>query len=293
MVNFTALAQKYGRFRVVSGGRELLFVCPQCGREKLYISTSSGAGFCHRCHLTLRERGDVDIFSLPIRDTNQQIRQKRHDLGLPPEAIPLVSEGIEDASEFALQAEALEYLKQRGFTADDARSFDLHFCAKGVYAGRILFPVTYCGVVYSFIARDFLGRRGAPKVLMPDRSRYPEEAIARIGLDACINSGTSLVVLVEGPFDAMACGSPPAIALHGTSVSDVLFSFLIRRFRRFVLCLDPDAAGRKGADELESRLRRAGKDVVSVQGLEDDPGSYGSAIRGYIERFLGDIGWST
>lgn len=295
MIRHSDLAKKYGRYRVVSGGKELLFFCPKCGKEKLYFSAKTGAGFCHRCHISFFEKGSVDVFSLPVgRNLSREKARPRSETGLPKEAIPFsyLNSGMILAREItSMGQEALRYLQRRGFDLNDAIEYNLHFCASGKYAGRIIFPAPYRGRIYTYVARDFLGRKGVPKVLAPEKSKYKEENIARIGLDRCLESESDLVVVVEGPFDAMACGSPPAFALQGSRINDDLLSVLIRRFHRFVLCLDPDMAGRNGTETISEQLRMCGKGVAIITGLEGDPGSYGRRFRGILDRILLDISW--
>ncbi len=277
MLNSRDLVTTLGSYTSVSGGREWLFSCPSCHKRKLYVNPRTGRGYCQRCTRTFNfKKGKLDPWTTSLSSAPTEAIERRNWLGLPrgshplfaaPETLPSVPDRLE-------QIRAQRYLFGRGFTAEDAAPFNLHFCGDGKYRGRILFPVTYHGEVWTFIARDYWGTV-TPKVLHPPSTGKEEEHLALLGLDLCLSAGIRDAVLVEGPFDAMAVGSPPAIALHGTSLKGITLHVLLDAFDRFVLFLDPDAPGQTHAQQLFAQLQACGRPVALIRKVSDDPAALG------------------
>lgn len=276
-LNSRQMVSRLGSYELASGGKEWLFVCPTCKKRKLYVNPRTGQGFCQRCGEPVEfEDNTLDPWSMPLSQPPQEASEGRKWLGLPQGSYPLFSEpqSLPSASDRIEQRRAQRYLLGRGFDRSDSDRYDLHFCPGGHYQGRIIFPVTYRGVIWTFIARDYWGS-AASKVLHPTSTGQELEHLALLGLDQCLESGSRDVVLVEGPFDAMSVGSPPGVALHGTSMKGVTLHLLLGAFDRFVLFLDPDSAGQSHAQKLFRQLQSGGKPVALIRKVPDDPAALG------------------
>jgi DNA primase len=275
------LKSQLGPYTVVSGGREWVFSCPICKRPKLYVNPRSGEGFCQRCRRSFKFKdSEFSPWDLPLAQRTERDVEGRKWVGLPKGSRPLFSPLLEPytASDRIEQERAQRYFTGRGFSQEDAERYGIHFCSEGKYEGRIIFPVTYRGVVWTFIARDYWERGNrVPKVLHPPSTTKIGERLAHMGLDLCLASGSRDVVLVEGPFDVMAVGSPPGVALHGTTLQGPVLHLLLDSFDRFVVFLDPDRPGQIHARETFANLRAAGKAVAWIRGAEDDPAAMGKA----------------
>ena len=273
------LKRLLGSYQLVSGRSEWLFVCPKCKRRKLYVNPSTGRAYCQRCRkpFLFDEEGKMDPWDISLRDEREGTQEPRKWLGLPPGTYPLFSPPYDLPSTFCQteQRRAQRYFTGRGFDQSDAEAFHLHFCIEGKYQGRILFPVSYEGVIWTFIARDYWGRSDKPKVLHPSSTSTERERMAHLGLDLCLSSSSRGIVFVEGPFDLLSVGSPPGIALHGTTLQGTILHQLLDRFDHFVLFLDPDGPGQQHAKQLLLSLQGAGKPVALIRGMEDDPGALG------------------
>lgn len=76
-------------------------------------------------------------------------------------------------------------------------------------------------------------------------------------------------ILCEGPMDAARLG-PPAIAILGSSLSDIQADYLRASFGRICTVMDKDAAGKKCLEVINKRLpERVGTDIVLPNGCKD------------------------
>jgi hypothetical protein len=294
MLDRIKLVNMLGSCREVSDHKELLFTCPTCGKEKLYVNARTGHGFCQRCQKAINFSRKCEGLPFDVNQLNKSPSEPpRSWLGFPPEAFPLYGEcRTLNIFEDHQRKSARRYFEARGFSAEDAMPHGLHVCAAGKFHGRILFPVSYHGVIYSFIGRDYTGstEKSHPKVMHPPRSKYPQESLGRFGLDACVSARIDAVVLVEGPFDALAVGSPPAIALQSTGIPDMALGVLLKNFSTFILFLDPDEPGRAGSKKLQERIASAGRQVAEISGHTSDPGALGKdACRAIVHKCLLEI----
>lgn len=276
------LSAKYGSYDVKSGGQEYLFTCPECGKRKLYVNPNKEKGYCQRCHFRISGFDeDSDPFSVGLHGINLVAppAPKRSWIGVPQGSyrLDVPPETLRNPFEKSEYEKATSYFFSRGFTLEDAVRYNVHFSPHGTYGGRLIFPVTYKKTIYSFAARDYRGRADLPKVLDAPRSVFAEEDMAIMGMDQCVSAGNPYVVIVEGPFDCLAAGSPPAVALGGTALTAAKKSYLLRTFKAFIIFLDPDSAGSEHAKSLASEFNRAGKIVTQVTGHSDDPGGLGKA----------------
>lgn len=161
-------------------------------------------------------------------------------------------------------APARRYLERRRFTDDDVTAWGMGYAVDGDLTGRIYIPVTdRFGARAAWTARSFSdavpkyksSTAAAPHVLLG------EHLWSRRG-------GATTVVVVEGPFDAMAvqaaapgyCVAALRGAVAGRAV-DPGHAVSLQRFEDVVVATDPDRAGDHAAALLSglarwSRVRR-------------------------------------
>lgn len=111
-------------------------------------------------------------------------------------------------------------------------------------------------------------RSGAPKLLYQPGAKLTSPLF----LDRARRLDSERLILVEGPFDAiagLAAGTPTA-ALGGAALTvEQLVS--LQGAKRAIVALDPDGAGGDGTRKILGQLARAAIDGYAVQGLDHDP----------------------
>ncbi len=145
------------------------------------------------------------------------------------------------------------YLLQRGIDAATAREFGVGFYGgNGLLKGRIVIPIrNQHGELVAYAGRAVDGR--TPKYLLPAGCRKGLE-VFNLDRAAAAASGETVIV-VEGYLDCLhQAGVPGVVALMGCALSTRQESMLVERFRRVVLMLDGDPAGRAAGRRLRARL---------------------------------------
>jgi hypothetical protein len=171
---------------------------------------------------------------------------------LPPEFIPCW-----DGARWRVP----KYLSKRGLERETLREFGVGYCGTGRYGGRVVLPIA-CPAGASFTAR----------AISPDDDlRYlsgPGAGQLLFGWGQAARAWRSDrdLVIVEGPFDAMACwqAGHPAVAVLGKRFRETQIQML-RGFevRRFVLMLDGDAL-----DDALQQAEMLGREVSVAAPLE-------------------------
>lgn len=158
------------------------------------------------------------------------------------------------------------YLRDRGFTLPQidrfTKRYGIRYCVDGPFAGRIIFPVMFDGELVSWTGRSISPRATLRyKALTPDAESAAEigykPALGAIShyllwYDQLERSGGDLLVLCEGPFDALkvdVLGRAHGIratcfftAAPTEAQMDLLHS-LARRYDRTMLLLDQGTVG--------------------------------------------------
>ncbi len=145
------------------------------------------------------------------------------------------------------------YLGGRGITPKTARHFSIGFFpGRGSMEGRIVIPIhNEDGVLVAYAGRT-LGK-AEPKYRFPARFR---KSLVLFNLHRAVLHGKSVVV-VEGFFDCLKvhqAGLPCVVALMGCSLSKRQEELLPKHFRRVILLLDGDKAGRNAGASIGARL---------------------------------------
>lgn len=177
-------------------------------------------------------------------------------------------------------APALAYVERRGFDRAEVERLRIGVVPPGdaPYAGRVVVPVVVGGRMVDLVARDYLGRSDAPKVLSGRRDLGARRELALWGADDL--AGPSAVV-VEGVWGAQAVrralGARVAVAACGSAWSEERTEILrARGIRDVVVVGDGDPAGRRWAGQVERELSalEIGVRVVDLPDGEQPDGSY-------------------
>ena len=196
--------------------------CPWCGSADpsyhLSISEENNAYYCYRAPLVHSGRSTPWLL-LGLGVASSEIDRLISDFSdrRAPQALVAVPSQPVQWDRFEPAAEhpaAVDYLASRGYSDPEevCRRHDLRFTRTGRHAWRVLFPLTYRGTVVGVAGRTIRGRD----------PRYLNDDPTSGGLFAPRSTSQRLVLLCEGPFDALAAaesGYPVrAAALLGTAL---------------------------------------------------------------------------
>lgn len=164
-------------------------------------------------------------------------------------------------------AKAMKYLKNRGIESYDIERYDIGYCDKGDYGGRIIVPsYDVDGKLNYFLARDFTGTAYL---------KYKNPPVSKdvVVFENQIDFSEPLV-LCEGVFDAIAIRRN-AIALLGKNIPNKLKMRLVEHgVKEVTIVLDSDAY--KNAlslseslmnDNIQVRLVRMGNEDAADLGF--------------------------
>lgn len=219
-------------------------------------------------------------------------------------------------------AVARTYLERRGLSAETVERFQLgyslpgweslrsHLTAQGFsvaelvdagllvaredgtafdrFRGRLMIPIYDArGRPVGFGART-LDPDGVPKYMNSPQSSLFDKSQTLFGLDKARDGirREDCVVIVEGYMDVMQAhqaGFDNVVAQMGTALTEAQVRQLKRYARRFVLALDPDAAGvqatLRGLEVARETLDREWEPVFDPRGLVGFEGRLGAEIR--------------
>ncbi len=172
-----------------------------------------------------------------------------------------------------------DYLKQRGISEQTCTEFEI-----GTKKDKIVFPiVSYFGDEVGYITKsedkkDYKISYGTQKRF------YGEYALNNKFPD------TKEVFIVEGVFDVLSLHQAdlPTLGLLGIGNSFQASELSKSKFRRIVLVLDGDEAGREGAKKLANEIY--GKEVITINLREGlDPNDMSEKQINYLkENYLND-----
>lgn len=280
---------------------EMRWNCPACideigsesAKPKLHVNIGKRIGHCFRCDYAFRSleglfrkinggtlkleelriirrevvpeaHGAVRALRLHMKREDAHVDHLRAET-LPREAVGLWRRPIKMGARIALR-----YLEDRGVEPRLIRERQIHYCSTGHFAGYLLFPVfqggeqVYFTTRYAGKATDLMKSNNPKK-----RPGYHTKGTCLLNYDAVV--GQPIVVVVEGPFDAMA--HPACVALMGKTISDeqvaLLRDLVPHGLREVVVALDPDA--KKFALDIRARLLGHVPDVSFLALAGGDP----------------------
>ena len=181
------------------------------------------------------------------------------------------------------QGFTLEELLQAGLLVEreDGSAYDR-------FRDRLMIPIRDAqGHTIGFGART-LDREGVPKYLNSPKTPIFDKSHTLFGLDLAREAirAQERVVIVEGYMDVMQAhqaGFHNIVAQMGTALTETQVRRLQRYTRRFILALDPDAAGvqatLRGLEVARETLEREWEPVFDPRGLVGFEGRLGAEIR--------------
>lgn len=181
----------------------------------------------------------------------EQSEPPEKDSGEPPSATPENS-----PLKFTLKGidPGHPYLANRGMTRETAEFFGAGFFpGKGTMQGRVVIPIhNAAGELIAYAGRSI--DDSEPRYRLPDAFK---KSLVLYNLHR-LGDLADTVIVVEGFFGAMwvhQCGFPNVVGLMGSSLSDEQEK-LLAQFKRVILLLDGDAAGREATSQIGVRLMR-------------------------------------
>jgi DNA primase len=146
------------------------------------------------------------------------------------------------------------YLTGRGITRQTAVAFGIGFYAgPGLLSGRVVLPVhDEVGRLLAYCGRSVDGSE--------PRYRFPAgfaKSQVLFNLHRAAAGGEETVVVVEGFFDCLRvhqAGFRSVVGLMGSALYDRQYWLLTQRFRKIILMLDGDHAGRRASAAIAARL---------------------------------------
>lgn len=184
------------------------------------------------------------------------------ELTLPESFTPL---GTKSKDNF-LAGRYRKYLYSRGITEPEIISYNIGYCTKGEYEGRIIIPSYSSENKLNFIIGRAIDKKTFPKYKNPSGNKD------LIFFENRINWNLP-IVLVEGVFDAMAV-KQNAIPLLGTSPSPYLLRKLIENnVQKVYIALDGDAIEK--ALSLSMKVQQLVSEVYLITLPETDPSDIG------------------
>lgn len=164
-----------------------------------------------------------------------------------------------------------EYLSGRGFDPDrlEAEWGLLGTGMHGEYKFRVVAPITFCGRVVSYQARDVTGKSN----LRYKACRIEDEVVHHkhvlYGFDEAV--GLNEVTVVEGIPNVWRLGRG-SVATFGISYTDEQVDLLVRHWKRIRILFDRDehGAGQEAAENLGGLLSSRGRDVEILVLEESD-----------------------
>jgi DNA primase len=163
--------------------------------------------------------------------------------------------------------QAIGYLADRGIHSDVILMYKLGYCEEGRFAERIIIPsFDGYGELNFFVGRAIWERTGLPYL----SGKFDKNII----FNELLIDWKKPVILVEGPFDAIAAG-PNAIPLQGKYMSEKLIAKLMDHKPKVYIALDSDAWN--DSVRIMEELLSIGLDVYYVGlGGHKDPGEMGA-----------------
>lgn len=194
--------------------------------------------------LRLRGWGDV-LVETGLCD---QLVSKGKRSGRSQEELPRLS--------FTLRLQWHPYLEQRGILGQTAARFGVgYYGGSGFLRGRMVFPIhDEGGALVAYAGRTMDGRE--PRYLFPP-GFHKSQVVFNLhrAVEFAARQG-GVAIVVEGFFDCLKvhqAGYGNVVALMGASLSDRQSELLHTYFRKLVVMLDGDEAGRRASRMLAAR----------------------------------------
>jgi len=263
---------------------EYILQCPHCQKVKLAVNVDKGVWQCWTCGqgggtfalsrwLGVKFESNVspNIIKLKSKFIDakplQTVVKKDPECKLPREFKPLTnvnSGGI-------LASKALGFVTGRGVTMEMIERWGLGYCTEGQYAGYIIIPVyDLDNNVRTFQGRRFYG--------VGDKNKNPYQ-VEKIVFNLRHAQSFPGIVIVEGPWDAMAQHVTLSKELNVSSIALLGHTCSVEQARQIAqflkpeftwIALDPDVKEEE-REKVASALMAEGLKNVNICHPESDP----------------------
>ena len=179
----------------------------------------------------------------------------------------------------------VDHLRGAGFSNEELQAAGIATAARSGrlidrFRGRTTFPIHDQLGVVGFTGRDVTGNPATPRYVNTATTALYDKSSVLFGTQhlrggAVDLPNTTTVVLVEGPWDALAvtaagAGDVVGLAACGTAVSDHQLDLAVGGGRALILGPDPDPAGQKSLGRTLTML--AGRGDPHPQAIRTPPG---------------------
>jgi len=255
------------------------FNCPKCNHDKPKLEVNfhtnekgENAFACWVCGLkgkTIRSLlRQIEVPKSQAYEILKYIGKGEEEYYAPDKVVDLPKEfqPLYQASQTSIIANKVrKYLYRRGFIERDFLKYNIGYCTKGEYEGRIIIPsYNEANQLNFFTARTFENAF--------HKYRNPEISKDIVVFESTINWNQP-VILVEGMFDAMAV-KRNVIPIQGKTISKALLLKLVEsKVEDIYIALDKDAF--KKALEYTEQFLNMGKRVYLINMKDKDPSEMG------------------
>ena len=256
---------------------EYIWFCPFCNhyKPKLQINLISEKWHCWVCNAKGRSlfylfqklnssKSEIDeLNNIVGRDFYKSYSDKSSitkKVELPKEFKPFWNGGYG-----IIKHHALNYLYKRNITDEDIIKYNIGYCDYGLYSNRIIIPsYDLEGQLNFFVGRDFYNSKMKYK-----NCTSPKNVV---GFDLFINWDEP-IVLVEGPFDAIAA-KRNAIPLFGkTILSNLKKKIYEKKVTDIYIALDEDAL--TDSIKIMEEFMKNGINTYLIKSTQKDPSDIG------------------
>lgn len=231
-----------------------VFHCFSCGAGGTVLDFVAAMEGCtlREAALKLHDRTDQP----PLQRPTVQLVTKKSKVPLP---LGFALRGIDSTH---------PYLTARGIEAATAEKFGIGFYrGSGIFNGRLVIPIHDArGELVAYCGRALDGTQ--PRYRFP--SGFAKAEVLFNLHRAASDESAAVVVVVEGFFACLKlhqAGVRSVVALMGSALYQSQQRQLLERFRRVILMLDGDAAGRRATATIATQLQQHAS--VSVIHLPD------------------------
>ncbi len=222
-----------------------IFHCFSCGAGGSVLDFVTAMEGCALREAALRLRQDAFLpheSTAAIRDGKQLVTKGKGT----PAALGFTLRGIDSTH---------PYLAARGIQRPTAEEFGVGFYSgPGIFSGRLVIPIhNQHGALVAYCGRAV--DHSEPRYRFPPGFAKSE---ILFNFHRAVAAEKPAVVVVEGFFDCFKlhqAGVRSVVALMGSALYASQQRLLLDQFRRVILMLDGDAAGRRATAEITARLR--------------------------------------
>lgn len=242
MIKYENIAKiKFGR-PIKTTSKEIIFTCPKCKRDKLYVSKDKGLFLCFRCNY----KGKLKVKTKLIDLKNDFVKDKEIQ-SYSDNQLSLVSFESKPLTEKQIQA-----LKDRGLTDSDISYY--HICGR-TSDNRIQIPnyvkYSFTDIICAWEYDKSKVNKSNPKYLITGNIEKSKTLFNIYNIDSDVEQ----IILCEGIFNAITAGKN-AVASFGCVCSDRQIDLMLEKEPKSILiAYDSDEPGVLGSLDVINKLK--------------------------------------